>query len=67
MGQTKGFAMSAAIRLRDDFAVSALRHLAKASRDAGQSRRLLALAEIYDGGSRPDAARLIGADHYQLV
>src|SRR3954451_10622959 len=26
--------------------------LAKATRDAGQSRRLLALAEIYDGGSR---------------
>jgi len=32
--------------------------LAKASKDAGQSRRLLALAEIYDGGRRTDAARL---------
>jgi len=36
----------------------ALRRLAKASKDAGQSRRLLALAEIYDGGRRTDAARL---------
>jgi len=59
--------MSAAIRLRDDFTVSVLQHLPKACRDAGQSRRLLALAEIYVDGSRTDAARLIGADHYQLV
>ena len=35
-----------------------MRRLAKASKDAGQSRRLLALAEIYDGGRRTDAARL---------
>jgi len=34
--------------------------LAKAARDAGQSRRLLALAEIYDGGSRTRAARVGG-------
>ncbi|WP_187275309.1 IS630 family transposase [Methylobacterium sp. WL120] len=50
--------MSAAIPLRDDFTASELRQVAKASRDAGQSRRLLALAEIYDGGSRTDAARI---------
>jgi len=30
------------------------------SRDGGQSRRLLALAEIYDGRRRSDAARLAG-------
>src|SRR3954454_22771522 len=36
------------------------RLLAKATRDAGQSRRLLALAEIYDGGSRTKAARIGG-------
>ena len=58
--------MSAAIPLREDFAASELRQLAKASRDAGQSRRLLALAEIYDGGSRTDAAR-IGAVGLQTV
>jgi transposase len=34
--------------------------LAKRSRDGGQSRRLLALAEIYDGRRRSDAARLAG-------
>jgi transposase len=34
--------------------------LAKASKDAAQSRRLVALAEIYDGGARSDAARLGG-------
>src|SRR6185312_5527074 len=37
-----------------------LRSLAKATRNAGQSRRLLALAEIYDGGSRTRAARVGG-------
>jgi len=32
--------------------------LAKGSKDSGQSRRLLALAEIYDGAKRTDAARI---------
>ncbi len=50
--------MGRAIALRKDFDGLGLRRLAKASRDAGQSRRLLALAEIYDGGRRTDAARL---------
>jgi hypothetical protein len=48
--------MSAAVPLRKDFDADDLRRLARASRDAGQSRRLLALAAIYDGGSRTDAA-----------
>ncbi len=34
--------------------------MAKASRDPDQLRRLLSLAEIYDGGSRGDAARVGG-------
>ena len=42
--------MGSAIALRDDFDGKALRRLARATKDAGQSRRLLALAEIYDGG-----------------
>jgi hypothetical protein len=50
--------MTAGILLRDDFDGSALRRLARRSHNAGQTRRLLALAEIYDGGSRPDAARI---------
>ncbi len=52
--------MVAAIGLRDDFDAPALRALAKASRDPDQLRRLLSLAEIYDGGSRGDVARLGG-------
>jgi transposase len=49
-----------AIGLRDDFDGSALRRLGRGSKDGPQARRLLALAEIYDGGSRTDAARLGG-------
>ncbi len=52
--------MGAAIALREDFDGPGLRRLAKASKDAAQCRRLLALAEIYDGGRRSDAARLAG-------
>jgi hypothetical protein len=48
--------MAAPISLREDFDALALRGLAKRTRDASQSRRLLALAEIYDGGSRGQAA-----------
>jgi transposase len=58
--------MSAAVPLRKDVDADDLRRLARASRDAGQSRRLLALAAIYDGGSRTDAAR-IGAVGLQTV
>ena len=52
--------MAAAIVLRDDFDGPALRRLAKGTKDAAQARRLLALAEIRDGGSRSDAARVGG-------
>ena len=52
--------MGSAISLRDDYDGSGLRRLARASKDAGQSRRCLALAEIYDGGTRSDAARMSG-------
>src|SRR5215217_4512304 len=54
------FAMRPGIALRPDYDAAQLRALAKATRDAGQSRRLLALAEIYDGGSRIKAARIGG-------
>ena len=50
--------MGRAVALRDDFDGAILRRFAKGSKDAGQSRRLLALAEIYDGGKRRDAARI---------
>lgn len=52
--------MSAAIPLRGDFDGPELRVLARGSRDPVQVRRLLALAEIYDGGSRNAAARVGG-------
>ena len=47
-------------RNRPDYDTAQLWALAKATRDAGQRRRLLALAEIYDGGSRTRAARIGG-------
>ncbi len=49
--------MAAPIPLRQDFDGSALRSLARRAREAGQARRLLAMAAIYDGGSRGEAAR----------
>ena len=58
--------MGSAIALREDFDSTGLRRLAKASKDAAQSRRLVALAEIYDGGARSDAAR-IGAVGLQVI
>ena len=48
--------MARAIVLRPDFSVAARRRLAWHSKDAAQARRLLALAAIYDGGTRSDAA-----------
>ena len=50
--------MGAAIELRLDFDGASLRRLARRTPNANQVRRLLALAEIYDGGSRTDAARI---------
>ena len=52
--------MAVPIALREDFDGPGLRRLARATKDAAQARRLLALAEIYDGGSRTDAARIGG-------
>ena len=58
--------MGSPVSLRDDFDASALRLLSRRTRDADQSRRLSALAAIYDGGSRGDAAR-IGSVGLQTV
>ena len=52
--------MGAALALRGDFDAAGLRRVAKRSRDGSQSRRLLALAMIYDGHRRSDAARFAG-------
>ena len=45
--------MAVAVPLRCDFDAAQLRALAKRSRDPDQTRRLLALAAIYDGACRP--------------
>ncbi len=58
--------MGSAISLRSDFDGNGLRLLARQTKDASQARRLLALASIYDGGSRADAARL-GSVTVQIV
>ncbi len=58
--------MGSAILLRGDFDGTQLRLLARQTRDADQARRLLALASIYDGNSRTDAARL-GSETVQIV
>jgi hypothetical protein len=42
------------IALRSDFDAPSLRTAARKSRDAGQARRLLALAAIYDGARRTE-------------
>ena len=54
------------IPLRSDFNASELRALARKSKDAPQARRLLALAAIYEGASRTEAAR-IGGVTLQIV
>lgn len=58
--------MARAIALRPDFSAAELRRLARRSKDAAQARRLLALAVIYDGGTRTEAARL-GTVTLQIV
>jgi len=58
------FAMT--MPLRTDFDASGLRVLARNSKDAGQARRLLSLAAIYDGGRRHEAAK-IGGVTLQIV
>ncbi len=58
--------MGAAIGLREDFGSAELRALARTVKDAGQARRLLALAVIYDGGRRTEAAK-IGSVGLQII
>ena len=48
------------IPLRADFDADRLRAAARQTKDAAQARRLLALAAIYDGASRTEAAQMGG-------
>lgn len=52
--------MAAAIGLRDQFDASALRAIAKHSKDEPQASRPMALAAIYNGTTRIEAAKLGG-------
>src|SRR5437016_6829207 len=58
--------MSAAISVRDDFEAEELRVLAGRVKDANQARRLLAIAAVYDGMDREEAARIGGMDRQTL-
>ncbi len=48
------------VLLRTDFDANALRAMARQTKDGPQARRLLALAAIYDGATRTEAARIGG-------
>ena len=54
------------IPLRTDYDAARARLAARESKDAGQTRRLLALAAIYDGPSRTEAAA-VGGVTLQIV
>src|SRR3954463_12750077 len=54
------------VPLRTDFDAHALRAIARATKDGPQARRLLALAAIYEGATRTEAAR-IGGVTVQIV
>ncbi len=58
--------MASPVALRSDYDGRRLYRLAKASDDANQTRRLLALALIYDGGRR-NAAAAVGGVGLQVV
>jgi transposase len=58
--------MSAAIPVRDDFEADELRCMARTVEDANQARRLLAIAAVYDGMDREEAARIGGMDRQTL-
>lgn len=59
-------ATGSAISLRNEFDGASLRRLSRTTKSASQARRLLALAEICDGGSQTTAAR-IGRVGLQIV
>src|SRR4051812_6261864 len=54
------------VPLRTDFDAAALRAIARQTKDGPQARRLLALAAIYEGATRTEAAR-IGEVTVQII
>ena len=60
------FVMAGGIPVRDDYLATDLRVFARRSRDAGQARRLIAIAAVLDGASRSHAAEIGGMDRQTL-
>lgn len=58
--------MGTAISVRTDYSSKEVRRLAARAKDAGQARRLLAIAAVLDGASREDAAQIGGMDRQTL-
>lgn len=58
--------MGTAIAVRTDYSSKELRRLAGRVKNAGQVRRLLAIAAALDGASREEAARVGGMDRQTL-
>ena len=52
--------MAIPVSLRGDFKSSQLRALARKTKEGAQARRLLAVAAIYDGATRTEAAKIGG-------
>ena len=58
--------MGTAIAVRTDYSSKELRRLAGRVKNAGQARRLLAIAAVLDGASREEAAKVGGMDRQTL-
>jgi transposase len=58
--------MGRAIAVQTDYTIKELRRLAARSKDAGQARRLLAIAAVLDGSSREEAAKIGCMDRQTL-
>ena len=58
--------MGTAIEVRTDYSSKELRRRAGRVKNAGQARRLLAIASVLDGASREEAAKIGGMDRQTL-
>ena len=54
--------MGQAIAVRRDYTSGKLRRLAQRTKNAAQTCRLLAIAAVFDGASREEAAKIGGMD-----
>src|SRR5438128_10114353 len=59
-GEPRRLVIAASTPLRQDFDASELRGLARKTKDGPHARRLLALAAIYNGATRTEAAKIGG-------